>query len=253
MFVAIDGLDGSGKESLTRALIPMLTNAFEEQTDVYLHSFPDYEVSSGRKIREFLHDKNTMNKIPSTLRPYMIGMMFAYNRAEHFADWERRNEISLYKTPYGRTIHVFDRYWASNILYQCVGMDMSNVAKYMKMFLNIEKNFENPLPDVYLFLRHPYSILQSRISKRNDNDVYEEDGYQKAVYWFSERLLDEMQTDRIRSESIFSFTYDKIIDGSIKINDSLLSPYNELSVSELCDKVMAEIYEWYNRIGNTSK
>ena len=253
MFVAIDGLDGSGKESLTKALIPMLSKAFEEPTDIYLHSFPDYEISSGRKIREFLHDKEAMNKIPQNLRPYMIGMMFAYNRAEHFSDWEQRNEKSLYTTPYARTIHVFDRYWASNILYQCVGMDMPNVAKYMKMFLDIEKNFGNPIPDLYLFLRHPYSVLQRRIAKRNDNDVYEEDGYQKAVYWFSERLLDEMQTDRIRSESMFSFTYDKIIDGSTKMNARLVSPYNELTVAELCDKVMTEIYQWYDRIGTTSK
>lgn len=237
MIIAIDGLDGSGKESLTKGL---LKREYSGITRIYRHEFPDYSIPSGQQIHAMLQI-GTMAKIPDAIRPYMIGMLFAYNRAEHFRIWEATNKISILDN-WISTLHIFDRYWASNILYQCIGMDMKTVINYMKMFKDIESNFNNPFPDLYLFLHHPYQVLRNRLNKRDSNDIYEQDSYQKAVYWFSETLINEMGRDTVRATSVMPFRYDGYIEGSV-LDDIKSAPpiFREYTVDELCDDVISRI------------
>ena len=190
MIVAIDGLDGSGKETTCRELANMLVERNIVHKDfVKVHSFPDYTIPSGKEIKRVLSG-DLLAGTPKQAKALMIATLFAYNRAEHFVRTNFKDDSANQQC-----VHIFDRYWASNILYQGIGLsgeDLNTFAGYCK---NMDMQLGNPMPDVYYFLHLPYSILskhlQGRESKSGVTDTYEEDTFQMCVYHLSEYIISE--------------------------------------------------------------
>lgn len=189
MIIAIDGLDGSGKETTCNALRRMIVDQYNlPECSVVVHSFPDYNTPSGREIKKVLAD-SVLQGMDGRSKAYMVATLFAINRAEHFASL--KNPAMMFDPSY---IHIFDRYWASNIVYQGLGRSGEEMLGFVQNCKAIDNVFFNPMPTVYYFLRVPFSILNERLSARTESksgveDTYEKTMFQMAVYHLSEYVL----------------------------------------------------------------
>ena len=237
MIIAIDGLDGSGKETLCGVLANKLQSDYDWDK-VYIHSFPDYTVPSGKAIYEYLHNKSQSNiKWPEMLKKYILCVAYAYNRAEHFSKFYRETGIDMSNE---NGMHIFDRYWASNILYQGVGSEtIEDVSNIVSMCMNLETNLGNPMPDLYYFLRVPYSILRQRLNERNDGDINESDSFQKAVYNFTETLInDYWHRDIVIPKPNLNFHYDGYVDGAKREEIIGLPRYKVFTPNEIAEEIL---------------
>lgn len=203
--ITIDGLDGSGKETLTRALVSELKKRYGEDK-VESISFPHYESSSGEVIRKFISGATSLHKlVPNTRLPYMVCELFAINRREYFMKNGKPDPDKIY---------VFDRYSASNILYQAQGFSVDQINALIDFNLSTDYSvYGNPKPDFSLFLRVPYFTLRERLDSRQVNkngalsDEYEADTFLKASYHLSELLV--LKQEFIHTSKLFDY----IIDG----------------------------------------
>ena len=238
MIIAIDGLDGSGKESLTNKLRDaIIAQGIRNEDAVIVHSFPDYNNSTGKQIKKILSGES-FKEMPPHIRRFMTASLFAYNRAEHVLNTKTEYGTGIFNTD--SVIHIFDRYWASNILYQGLGKTGIALETFAQLMRGMEIALGNPMPIVYYFLRHPYSVLWKRIhnrkSKSVENDIYEADDFQKAVYHLSEYYLEVINPTEA--------TYDKVIEGCNSVMRSELGEiYYEKSVETLADEIIADLRE----------
>ncbi len=238
MIIAIDGLDGSGKETLCNEISKKLMEEYGWYMDsVFIHSFPDYTIPSGKMIDEILHGGGA--NLPKAVRPYMLATLFSYNRAEHF----RIFEMKVHDKDFTK-VHLFDRYWASNLIYQGLGMSYQDMIHFMNFCIHTEKGFGNPEPDFYYFLQVPYSVLRKRIDSRKNKDKYEEDVFQKAVYHMSEWLLDEMHIDYPKAERAFPFHYTETISGIKYQHRGILGGYEIKTPEEIAQEIILKTDEY---------
>lgn len=186
MLITIDGLDGSGKETLSRRLVDTLK--YKTNKEIYYLSFPDYSNSSGLLIYGLLHgnrfstigagEAKFLYAVPGNRRRYFMSELFAINRHELFLNQPMK--------PDG--IYIADRYAKSNLLYQ--GKDDPNPEVFAKYLTELEYvDYNNPQADLSFFLHVPYEVLRERLDKRDELDLYEQDDSLKNTYDFSEMLI----------------------------------------------------------------
>jgi dTMP kinase len=159
-FLVIEGLDGSGKSTQVNNLVQYLKE--EDVSFEYLH-FPRtvtgvYGDLIARFLRGDLGDIDQVN-------PYLVALLFAGDRhdaAVQIRQWISENKLVL-----------VDRYVYSNIAYQCAKLNSLNEQKsLMQWILDAEYNYFNiPKPDLSLFLRVPFSFIESKLKDpRNGSD-----------------------------------------------------------------------------------
>ena len=242
MIIAIDGLDGSGKETTCKVLSDHIITRLNEVRDTpistFTHSFPDYDIESGQAIKNVLAGNKVID-MPPAIKTLMVVSLFAYNRKEH---------LDMFKKTYGPdifdrndVIHIFDRYWASNILYQGLGKSDYQLSKFAEYCKAIDVVYGNIMPDIYYFLRVPFNLLSQRIRLRKskagiEHDTYEDDIFQKAVYHLSEYLLANPQRDRHLE------IYDKVINAYETHLDGLALPE---PIDRPVEDIVNEIYEHF--------
>ena len=237
MIIAIDGLDGSGKETLTYALRDYLVEeAGWDESKVLVHSFPNYNSRSGMQIRNMLAGK-TFTDESSDLKAYLIASMFAFNRAEYISSVQATFGDEIFSS--NSVIHIFDRYWGSNVLYQGLGKSGEDLQKFIQLMRGIDTSLKNPMPDRYYFLRHPYSVLRKRLDARKyksvENDNYEKDTYLKSVYHLSEYLLEYLKPP-------INPIYNTIIEGCVScIKTETVSKYMELETPFLVKYIIDDL------------
>lgn len=250
MIIAIDGLDGSGKETtcnlLSDCIISKVSEATGKAISTYIHSFPDYSTESGKAIKKILAGENVID-MPPEIKTIMVVTLFAYNRKEH---------LDAFKSTFGQDIferndfvHIFDRYWASNILYQGLGNSGPQLCKFVEYCKCIDIAYGNIMPDIYYFLRVPYNILYKRIRSRKskagiEHDTYEDDLFQKAVYHLSEYLLANPQRDRQLE------IYDKVINAyETHVNGLALPEPTDRPVESIVDEIYEHFYLYTGMVG----
>lgn len=219
--ITIDGLDGSGKETLSRALVSELKKQYGEDKVEYI-SFPDYTSASGKSISEFLSGKNNIrNIIPNIRLPYLICELFAINRREYFMTNGLPKEDKIY---------VYDRYSASNILYQAQGFSIDQINALIDYNLRTDYDvYKNPIPDFSIFLRVPYFTLRSRLDARKVNkngaesDAYEADSFLKASYHLSELLV--LKQDFLNTSKVFDYIVDGVNEEGVSHAPEALAHY----------------------------
>ena len=208
MIIAIDGLDGSGKETACNNLKEIILKERPDIKEVVIHSFPDYNIPSGKDISLILSG-DVMRGIQSQSKSIMISELFAYNRYEHFL-YNGLHDINAFDDP--EVVHIFDRYWASNIIYQGLGKVDKAFSSFIETCRSMDIAFNNPLPDKYFFLRVPFSVLIQRLTERNLSksgvvDTYEEPTFQMAVYLQSEYMLLLLNRNHMLYNDIIEGTY----------------------------------------------
>ncbi|MBP2322874.1 dTMP kinase [Kibdelosporangium banguiense] len=162
--VVIEGLDGSGKRTLTRAL----TEAFERRgTKVAQHAFPRYgESVHADLVSDALHGRlgDTGDSV------HGMAVLFALDR--HGAKETLMQDIQDFD------VVLVDRYIASNAAYQAARLHQDERGEVVEWIRALEVDrLGLPVPDMQLLLKVPVDLAVSRAETRDRvRDTYEKDG-----------------------------------------------------------------------------
>ena len=169
-FIAIDGLDGSGKGTQTDILVERLK---KENKKVRVLSFPMYENDSSLFARMYLDGK--FGKNPSDTNAYVASMFFASDRyISYKTDW--MNDIS---DP--DTYVIANRYTSANAVHQLSKLPESEWEGFLSWLWDFEfKKLGLPMPDDIVYLEvHPdvsLSLVKSRSEETGRKiDIHEGD------------------------------------------------------------------------------
>lgn len=180
-FIAIEGLDGSGKSTQ----IDLLIAHFERKglKTKFVHFPRSGEGVFGKMVARFL--KGEYGSV-AQVHPQLVALMFAEDRkdfAPTLQSWLDEGSIVL-----------MDRYVLSNIAFQCAKTkDEAEKAALRQWILEFEYQYNQiPKPDFSLFLEVPFSFTEKALSSRREgasrdyldgkDDIHEQDfELQKAV------------------------------------------------------------------------
>ena len=163
MFVVIEGIDGSGKGSVTKALQASLQ---EVGLTVQTISFPRYtDTLYGKLVGRYLNGdfgKNT--------HPYLHSTLFSIDRYESKSYLE-----SLLKN---NDVVIADRYIPSALCYSAMKTEEGERDELIKHFVKLEYGlWQMPVPDIMFFLDVPTSFAQKNVRgyTAKPKDLHEED------------------------------------------------------------------------------
>lgn len=181
--IAIEGLDGSGKDTQSKLLFADLG---EEGRSVRLISFPDYESPSSTLVKMYLGGE--MGKNPGDVNAYAATMMFAADRYVSFKKewgsfWEQEDNIIL-----------ANRYTTSNAIHQLSKLDREEWDSFLTWLYDFEfDKLGLPAPDLVIYLEVKPEVTLEYVRKRSletgrEMDIHELDCeymmrcYKAAVY-----------------------------------------------------------------------
>lgn len=153
MLIAIEGIDGSGKATLTAALAQALGQAGQH---VRTETFPRYGATIlSRSIVEALASD------ADTLTPQAAAAMFAAERLE-----SREHLQSLLED---HATVILDRYVHSNAAYQAARVTEAEQHDFIEWVLGLEFNtFRLPRPDLVVFIDTDTTEAAQRRKKRSE-------------------------------------------------------------------------------------
>lgn len=162
--IAIEGCDGTGKETQSKLLKEYLE---KKGKNVKLISFPNYESNSSLLVRSFL--KGELHNTTPNQRT----SMYALDRSLTMNTPEM---IEFLSNP--ENVVICDRY-TSTIVYDTVHIEMRDLYNGIKNTKHIEHDILGvPVPDVILMLDLSDDFNDKIIKERlasNDTDIYESD------------------------------------------------------------------------------
>ena len=181
--IAIEGLDGSGKDTQSKILYAALQ---EECRSVRLLSFPDYESASSTLVKMYLAGE--LGKNPGDVNAYAATMMFAADRyVSYKKDWgdfyaEEDNII------------LANRYTTSNAIHQLSKLDREEWDDFLAWLYDFEfGKLGLPAPDLVIYLEVKPEVTLEYVRKRSletgrEMDIHEKDKeymlhcYKAALY-----------------------------------------------------------------------
>ena len=173
MFIAVEGIDGSGKSTTIKELRKFL----EKKGHTVVHTAEPTELSIGKLIRDEL--KNS--KSDSPLLHEKLGLMFAADRLDHLQKkiWPALKEKKTVLT---------DRYLFSSVAYQSTNVSYEWIKGINRFAM---------LPDILVFIDVSIDKALERIKKfRADTELYEtkdflteiDNNYRRIIKDFEDRL-----------------------------------------------------------------
>ena len=182
-FIAIDGLDGSGKGTQSELLVKRLES---EGKRVRVLSFPVYESDSSIFVRMYLEGK--LGSKPSDTNAYAASMFFAADRyVSYKTDWKKDIDDP-------DTIVVANRYTTANAVHQLSKLPKDEWEGFLAWLWDFEfGKLGLPEPDLVLYLELPPKLSLSLVKSRSDStgqkmDIHELDTaymdkcYEAALY-----------------------------------------------------------------------
>lgn len=155
MIIAIEGIDGSGKNTQARILAERLA---DHGLNVQLMGFPCYsETFFGKEIGNYLNGK--FGGIDD-VAPKLASMLYAGDR------FEKKNEIL--DALNNNMILVIDRYVSSNIAHQSAKVFGTERLELQKWIETLEYDiYSLPKPDINVLLNLDVSISSKLVSLKN--------------------------------------------------------------------------------------
>ena len=169
-FIAIEGLDGSGKETQTNLLYEKLK---KRQNNVLKLSFPDYKSKSSDLVKMYLSGEISQNA--DEINAYAASSFYSADRYISF--------IKNWKTQYeAGSVILTDRYTTSNQIYQTAKLQKKSWKEFIEWIEDFEyKKLSLPSPDLVIFLNVPVEISQQLMLKRYSGNEAKKDIYESNV------------------------------------------------------------------------
>ena len=172
-FIAIDGVDASGKQTHTELLEKYFT---EKGVKVRRLSFPMYNSESSALVKMYLGGQFGNNA--DDVDAYCASTFYAADRfATYKSDWHADYEDE-------NTLIIADRYVSSNMIHQASKIDdTAEKDKFLDWLSDFEYGlYKIPQPDVTIFLDMPpeygRKLMENRNNKITDEkalDIHESD------------------------------------------------------------------------------
>lgn len=197
-FIAIDGLDGSGKATQSTRLFDTLT---KEGKEVHKISFPMYEQKSSTFVKMYLSGE--LGKNADDTNAFAASTLFALDRfISYKTDWSREYNVK-------DKIILADRYTSANAVHQLSKLPKSEWDSFLKWLTDFEYDkLEIPKPDIVIYLEVKPEISIELVKSRSSEtgrimDIHELDtdfifrSYEAAIYasgalgWTKIRCFDE--------------------------------------------------------------
>jgi len=152
MLAVIEGIDGSGKGTVSEKLVEGLTDA---GYTVISMSFPRYEETlNGRLIGKYLN-----GEFGESTHPYLHGTLYSLDRFESKGYLE--GALSIYD------VVICDRYIPSNLCYSSMKAPKEEQDEIVNHFVDLEYgHFGMPVPDVIFFLDVPVKYAVQNIASK---------------------------------------------------------------------------------------
>lgn len=147
LFIVVEGLDGSGKTTVTRELAYFLQASFKGKVK---STFEPHDPSCGGLFIRQILTKKIKNFSQKTL-----ALIFAANRLDHCD-----REINEWLNKEKNRIIICDRYYLSSLVYQ------SSEGFYMENVMNL--NDKARKPDIIFFLNVSNKVCFERMKIRNE-------------------------------------------------------------------------------------
>jgi len=178
LFIAFEGIDGSGKSTQVKLLADKLASEGHK----VLATCEPTNGHIGKMIRDIFN-----HRMEGDHRT--IAALFVADRLEHLL---HKTEGILKKLQDGFTV-ITDRYYFSSYAYHSVHMDMNWVIEANKLSAQLLR------PDLNIYIDVPPEISMERIKKdRNSVELYETLENQKKVYMkYAEAFEREKENEKI--------------------------------------------------------
>lgn len=184
-FIAIEGIDGSGKSTQVKLLQKLLANSGLKVQ----HEFEPTDSNIGRLIRNIFSGKEPGNQ-------YTIAALFAADRLDHILN--SHNGLKK-KISEGYAI-ICDRFYLSSYAYHSVHVPMDWVIDCNKMAVQLLK------PHLHIFIDVPPQLCMQRLQQsRPQLEMYETLTNLQAVYDMYKLAIEKLK----HQENIF------VVDGTL--------------------------------------
>ncbi len=206
-FIVIDGTDGSGKATQTKALIEELkTNGY----DVEMTDFPQYGQKSAGVVEEYLNGKY------GQVNPYASSIFYAVDRFD--ASFKVRKWLEEGK------IIVSNRYVTASAGHQGGKIADDGVRlKFFRWLNDLEYNiFEIPKPDLNLILHVPAEVAQKLVDKKSADVRKYAEGKNKKRDLHEADINHLKNAEKVFLEIAKLFPNTKLVECTE--NDQLLTP-----------------------------
>ena len=168
MFVVIEGIDGSGKGTVTDKLWRRLE---QEEVRTETISFPRYrQTLGGRLVGRYLD-----GQFGAETHPYLHGHLYSIDRLESKPELEQMIKLN--------EVVLSDRYVPSNLCYAALQAKPEERDEVVQHFVDLEYGVMGlPVPDVIFFLDMPVKFAVQNIAAKaareytdNAADIHEAD------------------------------------------------------------------------------
>lgn len=176
--IAIEGLDGTGKESVSRRLCELLRE-YEFTADMV--SFPRYDTTVGKVIKEF---QSGFYGFPASTDPYISGAPYTLDRINFFRTMDKEWFRSL-------DFLILDRSYFSNYLYQGPKFNVEKTGDYRRLRDWMRMSYEaeiSTIPEMdhrfhrVYFLQLSDEDQQEQLKSRKELDMNESNReYQNSI------------------------------------------------------------------------
>lgn len=185
--IAIEGLDGSGKETQTRLLREDLERRGFKVGSV---SFPQYGMPSAALVEDYLH--GGFGEHASDVNAYAASSFFAMDRlVSYLKNWQHDFEDCDY--------FIADRYVTSNAIHQCSKLSQSQWVEFVDWLIDYEHGkLGLPAPDKVIYLRLDLATSQRLLENRYGGDASKRDVHERDLdYLEHSRQAAEWCCDRM--------------------------------------------------------
>ena len=168
--IAIEGLDGSGKETQTG----LLCEALEKKgLNVASVSFPCYGSPSAALVEDYLH--GGFGEHASDVNAYAASSFFAMDRlVSYLKEWRTTYELN--------DVFIADRYTTSNAIHQCSKLPKQEWKTFVDWLLHYEYELLGlPKPHKVFYLRLDTATSQKLLDKRYNGDKTKRDVHERDL------------------------------------------------------------------------
>lgn len=158
--IVIDGVDGSGKGTQTRALEKYLN---EKGIKAIRVDFPRYGRESCTFVEGYLHGK--LGSRPDDTGAYASSLFYSVDRYWSYRteDWGREYDAGA--------VVICDRYTTANAIHQCAKLDKSERDGFLDWLSDTEyEKLGIPRPDKVIFLDMKPEVYENLIESRSLKD-----------------------------------------------------------------------------------
>ncbi len=168
--IAIEGLDGSGKETQTQLLREALVARGLKVGSV---SFPRYGTPSAAPVEQYLSGGYGDNA--SDVNAFAASTLFAVDRlASYLGEWRDDYENC--------DVFIADRYTTSNAIHQLSKLPMDEWENFTRWLFDFEfGKLALPKPDAVIYLRMHLATSQALLSQRYGGDATKRDVHERNL------------------------------------------------------------------------